>query len=107
MLIDKKFNSLITELLFIIGRNLNISRVFITQSYFKVSKGTRRNTTHFFIMKIPNKKEFHQIAFNHLSDIDFKGSINLLRNVLQNHILFQLLMLLLHQIILHVLERIF
>ena len=39
MLIDKKSNPLITELLFIISRKLNISRVFITQSYFKVSKG--------------------------------------------------------------------
>ena len=72
-----------------------------------MSKGTRLNTTHFVIMKIPNKKEFHQIAFNHLSDIDFKGSINLFKNVLQNHILFKLLILLLHQIILHVLDRIF
>ena len=39
MLIDKKSNPLITELLFMISRKLNISRVFITQSYFKVSKG--------------------------------------------------------------------
>ena len=39
MLIDKKSSPLITELLFIISRKLNISRVFITQSYFKVSKG--------------------------------------------------------------------
>ena len=42
-------------------------------------------------MKIPNKREFQQIAFNHLSYIDIEGFINLLKNVLQNHIFFFLL----------------
>ena len=55
MINNKKLNSLITEL-FINGRKLNISLVFITQSYFKVPKGVRLNSTHFFIMKIPNKR---------------------------------------------------
>ena len=54
MINNKKLNSIITEL-FIRGRKLNISLVFITQSYFKVPKDVRLNTTHFFIMKIPNK----------------------------------------------------
>ena len=54
---------------------MNISLVFITQSYFKVPKDFRLNTTHFFIMKIPNKRELQQIALNHLSDIDFKDFI--------------------------------
>ena len=67
---DKKLNSIITEL-FIRGRELNISLVFITQSYFKVPKDVRLNTTHFFIMKIPNKRELQQIAINHSSNIDF------------------------------------
>ena len=53
---NKKLNSIVTEL-FIRGRKLNISLVFITQSYFKVPKEVRVNTTHFFIMKIPNKRE--------------------------------------------------
>ena len=53
---DKKLNSVVTEL-FIRGRKLNISLVFITQSYFKVPKDVKLNTTHFFIMKIPNKRE--------------------------------------------------
>ena len=53
---NKKLNSIITEL-FIRGRKLNISLVFITQSYFKVPKDVRLNTTHFFIMKIPNKRD--------------------------------------------------
>ena len=58
--------------MFIRGRKLNISIVFITQSYFKVSKDVRLNSTHFFIMKISNKRELQQIALNHSSDGDFK-----------------------------------
>ena len=69
MLINKKLNP-ITEL-FIRGRNLNISLVFIKQSYFSGSKAIRLNYTHYFIMKIPNKRELQQTAFNHSSDIDF------------------------------------
>ena len=61
---NKRLNSIVTEL-FIGGRKLNISLVFITQSYFKVSKDVRLNSTHFFIMKIPNKGELQQIALNH------------------------------------------
>ena len=56
MIHNKKLNSIVTEL-FIRGRKLNISLVFITQSYFKVPKDVRLNTTHFFIAKIPNKRE--------------------------------------------------
>ena len=74
MINNKKLNSIITEL-FIRGRKLSISLVFITQSYFKVLKYVRLNTTHFFIMKIPNKRELQQIAINHSSDIDFKDFI--------------------------------
>ena len=53
---DKKLNPVVTEL-FIRGRKLNISIVFITQSYFKVSKDVRLTSTYFFIMKVPNKSE--------------------------------------------------
>ena len=56
MIHNKKLNSLVTEL-FIRGRKLNISLVFITQQYFKAPKDVRLNTTHFFIAKIPNKRE--------------------------------------------------
>ena len=52
---NKKLNSIVTEL-FIRGRKLNISLVFITQSYFKVPKEVRLNTSHFFVAIIPNKK---------------------------------------------------
>ena len=57
--------------MFIRGRKLNISVVFISQSYFKVPKDVRLNSTHFFIMKIPNKRELQQIAVNHSFNIDF------------------------------------
>ena len=71
MINNKKLNPIVTEL-FIRGRKLNIFVVFITQSYSKVPKDFRLNTTHFFIMKIPNKRELKQIALNHSSDIDSK-----------------------------------
>ena len=64
---NKKLNSVVTNL-FIRGRRLNISLVSITQSYFKVPKNVRRNSTNFFIMQIPNKIKFQQIALNHSSD---------------------------------------
>ena len=78
MIHNKKLNSIVTEL-FIRGRKLNISLVFITQSYFKVPKDVRLNTTHFFIAKIPNKKELREIAINHSSDISTEDFINIYR----------------------------
>ena len=78
MINNKKLNSIITEL-FLRGRTLNISLVFITQSYFKVPKDVRLNTSHFFIAKIPNKRELQQIAINHSSDISTKDFTNIYR----------------------------
>ena len=71
MINNKNLYSIVTEV-FIRGRKLNISLVFITQSYFKVAKDVRLNSTHFFIMKIPNKRDLQQIALYHSSDINFK-----------------------------------
>ena len=71
---NKNLNPIVTEL-FIRGRKLNISIVFVTQSYLKVAKDVRLNSTHFFIMKIPNEREIQQIVLNHSSDIDFKDFI--------------------------------
>ena len=87
MLGDKNLNLIVTELS-IRGRKPNISLVFITQSYFKVPKDVRLNTTHFFVMETPNKQELQQIAFNHSLDVKFKNFMNLLKSVLQNQILF-------------------
>ena len=70
------------------SRKLNISIVFITKSYLKVPKHVRFNSTHFSIMKIPNKRELLQITLNHSSDIDFKDFMKFLKITLQNHILF-------------------
>ena len=56
MLSNKKFKPIVTEL-FISGRKLNISLVFITQSYFAVPKNIRLNSAHYFIMKIPIKRD--------------------------------------------------
>ena len=76
MINNKKLNSIVTEF-FIRGRKLNISTVFITKSYLKVPKDVRLNSTHFFIMKIPNKRELQRTALNHSSDIDFKDFIKI------------------------------
>ena len=76
MLNNKKFNSIVIEL-FIKGRKLNISLIFITQSYFTVPKTIKLNSTHYFVIKIPSKRELQQTAFNHSSDIDFQDFMNL------------------------------
>ena len=78
MIHNKKLNSVVTELL-IRGRKLNIFLVFIIQSYFKVPKYLRLNTTHFFISKISNRREVHQIAINHSSVISTKDFENIYR----------------------------
>ena len=76
MINNKKLNSVIIELL-IRRRKLNISLIFITQSYFKILKGVRVNSAHFFIIKIPNKRELQQIALNHSSSINSKDFIKI------------------------------
>ena len=84
MINNTKLNPIVAELL-IRRRKLSISLIFITQSYFKIPKDVRLNTTHFSIAKIPNKRELQQTAINHSSNISNKGSTE---NVLLNHILF-------------------
>ena len=71
MVNNKKLNSIVPDLS-IRGRKLNISLVFITQSNFKVLKDVRLNSTHFFIMRSPNKRELQQTALNHSSGINSK-----------------------------------
>ena len=68
---NKKFQTIIKEL-FIRCRKLNISLVFITQSYFSVPKDVRLNTTHYFIMKINNRIELKNIVTDHSADIDYQ-----------------------------------
>ena len=78
IIINKKLISVVTELFFR-GRKLNISLVFITQSYFKVPRDVRLNTTYFFIVKIPDKREIKQIAINRSSDIKTEDFNNIYR----------------------------
>ena len=73
---NKKLNPVVTEL-FIRWRKLNISLVFIAQSYSAVLENIRVNSTYYFAMKIPNKWELQQIVFNRLSDIEFQDFMNL------------------------------
>ena len=75
---NKKFQSIIKEL-FIRCRKLNISLVFITQSYFSVPKDVRLNSTHYLIMKTNNRKELQNISINHFADIDYKEFIKIYR----------------------------
>ena len=72
---NKKFQAIIKEL-FIRCRKLNISLVFITQSYFSVPKNVRLNSTH-LIMKINNRKELQNIAINHSADIDYNDFVKI------------------------------
>ena len=87
MLSNKILNPIVTGL-FIRGRTLNIYLVFITQSYFLCEKNIRLNSTYYFVMKIPHKRKLQQIAINHSSGTDFRGFMNLIKNVLQKHIIF-------------------
>ena len=86
-MINKKINWIVTEL-FIRSRKLNISLVFTTQSYFEGPKDVRLNATHFFNMKIPNKRKLQEIVLNHSSDIDLNISLRSTKNVLLSHLLF-------------------
>ena len=78
MMTNKKFQAIIKELFFRC-KKLNISLVFITQSYFSVPKYVRLNSTHYLIMKINNKKELQNIAINHSADIDYKDFMKIYR----------------------------
>ena len=76
---NKKLSAIVAEL-FLRGRKLNISLIFISNSYFKVPKTIRLTTTHYFIMNLPNKRELQQITSNHSSDIELKEFIKLNQN---------------------------
>ena len=79
MIHNKKLDSIVTEL-FIRGRKLNISLVFITQSHFKVPKD--------FIAKIPNKTELREIALNHSSNIITEDFTNIYKECTAEPIFF-------------------
>ena len=107
MINNKKLNPVETEL-FIRSRKINncLSIVFITQSYFKLLKDVRTNSTHFLIMKIPNKRELQQTEIHQSSDVDFKDFMKFIKTVLKNYIIFWLMIQLCYQIIPLDLEKI-
>ena len=76
---NKRFQAIIKEL-FIRSRKLKMSLVFITQSYFSVSKEVRLNSTHYLIMKIQYKQELQQNAINHSAGIDYRDFLRNYRN---------------------------
>ena len=50
------------------------------ESYLKVSKSIRLNATHYFIIKIPNKRELQKISSNYSSDTDFEDYMKLYKD---------------------------
>ena len=76
---NKKIQAIIKEL-FIRCRKLNISLVFIMQSYFSVLKEVRLHSTHYLKIKIHSKRELQNIVLNHSADIDYKDFLKIYRN---------------------------
>ena len=96
MIPNKKLNLIVTKL-FIRGRKLNISLVFIIQSYFKVPKDLRLNPSHFFMAKILNKRVLNQTECS--SDINTKDLVNIYRKCTAKPYSFLVMILRFHQII--------
>ena len=84
---NKKLRPIVSEL-FLRRRKLNIFLIFTSQFYFKVTNTLRLNATHYFIMKIPNKREIQQIASNHSPDIDIKDFTKLYKDYTKEQYLF-------------------
>ena len=89
---NKKFQAVVKELFFRC-RKINVSLVFITQSYFSFLKEIRLNSTHCLITKIHSKKELQNIANNHLADIDYKDFMKICRKCTSESHFFLLLIL--------------
>ena len=85
MLSNKRLNPIVAEL-FIRDRKLNISLAlidfpFIICLILLCQKNIQLNSTQYFVMRIPNKRELQKIAFNHSPDIDFHNLVNLYKNL--------------------------
>ena len=80
MISDTEYNNnfkKIIKKLFFRGRKINISIVFITQSYFRALKDARLNSTHYILMKINNKNELKKIAEEKSSLFDYKDFLKI------------------------------
>ena len=84
---NKEFQAINKEL-FIRCRKLNVSLVFITQSYFFVPKEARLNSTHYVIMKTNNRKDLQQIANDHSADIDYKDFLKIVQKLYKRTLFF-------------------
>ena len=73
---NKKFQAIIKEL-FIRYRKLNISLLFITQTYFSAPKDVRLNSKHYLNIKINNKRDIQSILVNHSADIDYQDCMKI------------------------------
>ena len=73
---NKNFKQIIKEL-FYRARKINVSIVFITQSYFRALKDARLNSTHYILMKIGNKKELKSIAEEKSGNLDYKDFLKM------------------------------
>ena len=73
----------INKELFLRCRKLNISLVFITQSYFSLPKDVTLNSTHYLIMKINNKRDLQNIAINHSAYIDYNDFMKIYREFIK------------------------
>ena len=82
---NKDFQKIIKEL-FYRERKINISIVFITQSYFRALKDIRLNSTHYILMKISNNKELKKIAEEKSGHLDYKDFLKYIIIVRKNHI---------------------
>ena len=73
---NKNFKRIIKEL-FYRAYKINVSIVFITQSYFRALKDARLNSTHYILMEIGNKKELKSIAEEGSGNLDYKDFLKL------------------------------
>ena len=73
---SEKFKAIVKEL-FVRCSKLDISIVFITQSYFRTPKDARLNSTHYILMKIGNKKELKSISEENSGHLDFKDFLKI------------------------------
>ena len=73
---NKNFKKIIKEL-FYIARKINVSIVFITQSFFRALKDARLNSTHYILMKIGNEKELKSIAEEKSGNLDYKDFLEI------------------------------
>ena len=73
---NNNFRKIIKELFFR-GRKINVSVVFITQSYFRALKDARLNRMHYILMEINTKNELKKIAEEKSGHLDYKGFLKI------------------------------